>query len=104
VGELAKLMHPGGAEITSPTHEEQVAETRALLTRDEVTIFEAAICHGDLFARVDVLQKRSDRVEIVEVKAKRSSPALRSRTRWIRVEAQPDSLACHDSKCPLGRE
>ncbi|WP_052389663.1 DUF2779 domain-containing protein [Belnapia moabensis] len=70
VGELAKLMHPGGVEITSRTHEEQVVETRALLTRDEVTIFEAAICHGDLFVRVDVLRKCGDRVEIVEVKAK----------------------------------
>lgn len=70
VGELAKLMFPGGIEITAKTHEEQIAETRRLLERDEVTLFEAAIRHGNLFARVDVLRKTGSQVELIEVKAK----------------------------------
>ena len=70
VGELAKLMFPGGIEITSRRHDEQVAETVRLLERNDVTLFEAAICHGDLFARVDVLRKTGSRVELIEVKAK----------------------------------
>ena len=70
VGELAKLMFAGGIEIRSRSHDEQVAETERLLQRDEVTLFEAAIRHGDLFARVDVLRKRGPRVEVIEVKAK----------------------------------
>ena len=70
VGELAKLMFPGGIEITSPSHDEQVAETARLLERDEVTLFEAAIRHGNLFARVDVLRKTGPQVELIEVKAK----------------------------------
>lgn len=70
VGELAKLMFPGGIEITSRTHAEQVEETRRLLERDEVTLFEAAICHGNLFARVDVLRKTGSQIELIEVKAK----------------------------------
>lgn len=70
VGELAKLMFPGGIEITSRKHEEQIAETRRLLERDEVTLFEAAIRDGNLFARVDVLRKTGSQVELIEVKAK----------------------------------
>jgi hypothetical protein len=70
VGELAKLMFPGGIEITSRTHDEQVAETERLLQRDHVTLFEAAIRHGNLFARVDVLRKTGSQIELIEVKAK----------------------------------
>ncbi len=70
VGELAKLMFPGGIEITSRGHDEQIAETERLLERDNVTLFEAAIRHGNLFARVDVLRKTGSRVELIEVKAK----------------------------------
>jgi hypothetical protein len=70
VGELAKLMFPGGIEISARTHDEQVAETERLLRRDEVTLFEAAIRHGDLFARVDVLRKTGSHIELIEVKAK----------------------------------
>lgn len=70
VGELAKVMFPGGIEITSRSHDEQVAETARLLERDEVTLFEAAIRHGHLFARVDVLRKSGSQIELIEVKAK----------------------------------
>lgn len=70
VGELAKLMFPGGIEITSGTHDEQVADTERLLRRDDVTLFEAAVRHGNLFARVDVLRKAGSQIELVEVKAK----------------------------------
>lgn len=70
VGELAKLMFPEGIEITSRTHDQQVEETRRLLGRDEVTLFEAAIRHGNLFARVDVLRKTASQIELIEVKAK----------------------------------
>ena len=70
VGELAKLMYPGGIEIQSKVHEEAVKQTRQLLAQDQVTLFEAAICHGGLFARVDVLRKSGDQIELIEVKAK----------------------------------
>jgi hypothetical protein len=70
VGELAKLMFPEGLEITSRSHDEQVAETNRLMQRDDVTLFEAAIRHGNLFARVDILCKTGSQVELIEVKAK----------------------------------
>lgn len=70
VGELAKIMFLGGIEVVASTHDEQLAETERLLAHDEVTIFEAAIRHRDLFARVDVLRKIGNRIELIEVKAK----------------------------------
>ena len=70
VGELAKLMFPGGVEVTAKTHQAQLDETRRLLERDDVTIFEGAISHGNLFARVDVLRKTGAQIELIEVKAK----------------------------------
>jgi hypothetical protein len=36
-------MFPGGIEVTPKTHDEQVEETRRLLERDDVTLFEGAI-------------------------------------------------------------
>lgn len=74
VGELAKLLFPGGREIKATTHDDQVAETNKLLALDEVTIFEAAIRYGHLFARVDVLVKRGAEVELIEVKATSYDP------------------------------
>lgn len=84
VGELAKLMFPGGIEITSRSHDEQIAETQRLLQREEVTLFEAAIRHGKLFARVDVLRKVGSRVELIEVKAKSFDSTSARRLRGAR--------------------
>ena len=70
VGELAKLMYPNGHEITSKDHAAAVEETKDLLKRDEVVLFEPAIRHGDLFVRIDILIKRKDAFDLIEVKAK----------------------------------
>ena len=70
VGELAKLMHPGGVEVTALGHDEALRQTNELLVRDEVTIFEAAVCFDNLFVRIDVLKKTGKRLEVIEVKAK----------------------------------
>lgn len=70
VGALARLMFAGGIEIVAAGADEQVEATSALLARDEVTIFEAAIRHGNLLVRCDVLRKSGSKVELIEVKAK----------------------------------
>lgn len=70
VGELAKVMFPGGVEITARHHDAQVEETRRLLELSDVTIFEAAVQLGDLFIRVDILRKTGNSLELIEVKAK----------------------------------
>jgi hypothetical protein len=70
VGELAKLMFSGGIEVTSINHEEAVRQTHELLALENITIFEAAICHDGLFARIDILRKSGEVIELIEVKAK----------------------------------
>lgn len=75
VGALAKCLFPGGIEVDAVGHDAQVAETHALLQRDEVTLFEAAIQVGRLFIRADLLRKSGNVIELYEVKAKGYDPA-----------------------------
>jgi hypothetical protein len=70
VGELAKLMHPDGIEVTATSNAEALAQTANLLQQHTVTLFEPAIAHGDCLVRVDILRKVGDVVELIEVKAK----------------------------------
>lgn len=70
VGELAKLMYPDGVEIKSKRVAEAIAETERLLQEDHITLFEPAIVHGGYLVRVDVLVKRGQHIEVIEVKAK----------------------------------
>jgi hypothetical protein len=70
VGALAQHMIPGGTLLDQGGIEERVRRTRALLARDEATIYEAAIQSGELLVLVDVLRKRAHHVELFEVKAK----------------------------------
>ncbi|MDM0108484.1 DUF2779 domain-containing protein [Variovorax sp. J22R24] len=74
VGALACLMYPGGIEVTERGHAAQLARTQELLQRDEVTIYEAALQVQGLFVRVDILRKRGDQIELIEVKAKSYDP------------------------------
>jgi hypothetical protein len=75
VGALAKLMHPGGIEITAKSIEEQIRETEQLLEQDDITLFEPTFRHGNLLVRVDVLVKRGHDIQLIEVKAKGFNPA-----------------------------
>lgn len=70
VGALARLYFPGGVLVDTLDHDEALRQTTSLLGRDEVTIFEAAIRHGDLFIRADVLRKTLTGIELYEVKSK----------------------------------
>ena len=70
IGALAKCLYQDGIEIDGATHVEQVEQTKKLLTREEVVIYEAAFMAGDLFIRVDILRKQGDSIELLEVKAK----------------------------------
>ena len=74
VGKLACSMFPEGIEVDAVGHQAQLERTRELLRRDEVTIFEAALQAESLFVRVDILRKRGDHVELIEVKAKSFDP------------------------------
>lgn len=70
VGELAKLMYPTGYEIKSKNHEEAELETIELLKQNEVVLFEPALRFSNLFIRIDILIKRNNSFELIEVKAK----------------------------------
>lgn len=70
VGELAKLMYPQGIEVTSKQIDEAVRQTTEWLAQETVTLFEPAIVFAGYLVRVDVLVKRGDVLEVIEVKAK----------------------------------
>jgi hypothetical protein len=50
VGEMAKLLYPGGVEVTSKGFEPQLSDTQSLLAQDDATVFEGAVSFGKLFA------------------------------------------------------
>ena len=71
VGLLAQLQHPDGIDLGPiASGAEAAARTRELLARPEVTLFEAAFQHEAFLVRVDILVKRGDHLELIEVKSK----------------------------------
>ena len=71
VGELAKWMYPNGVEVEfKGDFEKAIEQTQELLKRDHVTIYEAAIRHQNTFVLVDILNKKGNSIELIEVKAK----------------------------------
>lgn len=70
VGELAKCYYPGGHDITDRGYDVPLEKTNKLLEEENVTIYEATIRHENLFIRVDILEKRGNTLNLIEVKAK----------------------------------
>jgi hypothetical protein len=62
-------------DITTLDYDESLRQTGELLKRDRVVIFEAAVAHGNLFCRVDILVKDGTHLDLIEVKAKSFSSA-----------------------------
>ena len=70
VGEFAKAHFPGGHDVETLNKDAALQQTQDLLAAGDCVIFEAAVKHQNCFIRVDVLEKRADRLIIHEVKAK----------------------------------
>lgn len=76
VEELARLHFPGGFLIedgvdrTNYNYQDKVNQTNALLQKENVVIFEAAFMFENLFIRVDILEKKGNKIKLIEVKAK----------------------------------
>lgn len=70
VGRLAQTMHPEGVAVDEKEHAQALARTHELLAQENVTVFEAALAFEGLFVRVDILKKRGNEYELIEVKAK----------------------------------
>lgn len=73
---LARLEYPDGHLIQAEHQEYQKAidETNALLKQENCVIFEAAFAHETLFIRADILVKKGNHIELIEVKAKSFDP------------------------------
>jgi hypothetical protein len=74
IGVLAKCLYPDGIEIEGKEHSKVIAETLEHLKKENVVLFEAAICYQDFFIRIDILVKKGNDFEIHEVKAKSYDP------------------------------
>lgn len=71
VGKMATLFFPEGIEInTGNNHREAIKLTEEYLLRDEITLFEAAIESKGKLIRVDILRKKGEQIDIIEVKSK----------------------------------
>ena len=72
VGEFAKLCFGIGKEnmISTLDYREAIEQTKELLEKDEVNIAEAAFLTGNLFVRADIIEKKGDLINLIEVKAK----------------------------------
>ena len=71
VEELARMTFPNGVlmEGNDWNYESLWYETRDLLRQDDAVIYEAALLYESLFVRTDILIKKGDTVELIEVKS-----------------------------------
>jgi len=68
---LSRAFRPDGILLESGMgHAVAFARTRELLTRDNVTLFQATLLSGRRLVRADIIEKRGNVVRLLEVKAK----------------------------------
>ena len=70
VGALARFLFRDGHEIKEKEYDISASKTLELLESDSIIIFEAAIQFDNFFTRIDVLEKKGDKLNIYEAKAK----------------------------------
>jgi hypothetical protein len=76
VEELARMQYPGGVLIEGNDGDYELLwqQTQNLLEQENVTIYEPAFLIDGLFIRVDVLVKKGNTIELIEVKSKSFRP------------------------------
>ena len=76
VGEFAKICYGIGPENTVKTLDpaEAVRQTKELLSLENVNIAEAAFRVGNMFVRADIIEKKGNVINLIEVKAKSWNP------------------------------
>lgn len=70
VGALAKQYIAGGIDLEDTDKGTALKKTKELLTQENVVIYEALFRHRDLEIRCDILVKKGNNIEIIEVKSK----------------------------------
>ncbi|WP_284650748.1 DUF2779 domain-containing protein [Flavobacterium terrisoli] len=76
VEELARMHYPNGVLIEGNDWDYQLLwdQTLELLKEENITIYEAAFLIDGLFIRTDILIKKGNDIELIEVKAKSFTP------------------------------
>ena len=76
VEELARMHYPNGVLLESNDWDYEFLwqQTQELLKQENVIIYEAAFLIDGLFIRTDVLVKKDNKIELIEVKAKSFTP------------------------------
>lgn len=72
VEELARLSYPDGVFVDAEhyQYEEALNLTNNYIDKDEVVLFEAAFGYENLFVLTDIVEKKGNKVRLIEVKAK----------------------------------
>ena len=70
VGAMAKCYYPQGVEIYERGYDIPVQKTTELLTKENVVIFEGAFQYKNLFIRADIIEKKGNTINLLEVKSK----------------------------------
>jgi len=77
VGDLAKLLFPGGVEVEYRQSDYQgMIDETARLTKSGHVVYEGSFSTNDVFVRADILVKNEDAWDIYEVKATASTKAV----------------------------
>jgi hypothetical protein len=70
VEKMAKLLFPKGKELEGWENAERAfQETRSALENENGTLFEATIIDKNLLARIDILHRENNTLELIEVKS-----------------------------------
>lgn len=69
VGKMARLLHLNGIEIKDKT-EKAIEQTKELLKKESITLFEPVININGLFIKIDILIKEGNHLKLIEVKSK----------------------------------
>lgn len=70
VAKYSQLTYPEGIEITSETLEGTIEETKNLIHQNEnITFFEATILSNNKLIRIDILEKKGNVLNLIEVKS-----------------------------------
>lgn len=76
VEHIVRKFFPDGVLVTANSTDEAVANTKKLLETDNICLFEPTfLTDKGLLARVDILVKKGNYVELIEVKSKSINPA-----------------------------
>ncbi len=70
VGALARCYYPGGVLVHTKDHQAAFEQTLQLLQQENITIFEAAFLYKNCFVRIDIVIKKGNSIQLIEVKAK----------------------------------